>query len=80
MNPLFGFNLEDQLFEQMGEARKSVILSGIRQALSTYFPRIVVQELTVEPLPEQEHSLQIYLRYGIKDSGESDEFVLNIEQ
>lgn len=81
MNPLFGFNLEDQLFEQMGELRKEMILSGVRDAISQYFPKVVIRVLEVNPLPEEEeHSLQVYLQYSIKDSGEMDELVVNVSK
>lgn len=78
LNPLFGFNLADNLFEQMTATRKDYIRDEVQQAVSTYFPRVIILELEVDEIPEIEHALQIYMRYSIKDSGETDELVVNL--
>jgi phage baseplate assembly protein W len=79
LNPLFGTNIRNQLFEQITEETREVLRSEIQSGIAQTFPRVVVATVeVVEPTGIQ--GLQVYIRYSIRDTSVTDEVVVNIER
>lgn len=78
MNPGFGFDLRDQLFEDLTEHRIQFIKTIIQRDLAVYFPIVVVRKLNVEEIAE--HTLQVYLEYSLEYRDTVDELVVNLSR
>ena len=71
-NPNFGANLRAQLFEQISGGTFENINDMISQEIITYFPNIIVDELTVQGSPDY-NTIQIYFRYTVNETNIQDD-------
>lgn len=78
LNLSFGNDLLRSLFEHDTPERRQVIIDQTKRDLALWFPKVVVLELTVEPV--EENSVQLYLKYAIKEANTIDELVINLAQ
>jgi hypothetical protein len=74
--PNFGADLRRQLFEQMTSSSLGALEFRISEELQAYFPQIEVTELGFKPDPNQ-NLLTFSLVYGIRNTGKSDEILIN---
>lgn len=79
MNPSFGSGLPSELFEQITEDKLNVLGIKIRQELLDYFPKVVINDLSLVADPDN-NSIEFYLKYSILDSNIEDEVIINIQQ
>jgi len=79
LNPSFGSGLPSQLFEQITDEGLLDLVMVIKQELRDYFPKVVVNDLTLESIPD-DNIITFYLKYSIRDTNIEDEVVINIEQ
>ena len=71
LNPLFGGNLRNFIFEQITQNNLSGLKGNIQNQLNTFFPNIIVDKLDV--LSNQDYNtVEINLFYSIKDMGIND--------
>ena len=78
LNPSFGNDLQNLLFENLDQGRIEAIKSVIRNDLRVYFPRVEVLDIIANGEPDS-NSVQFSLRYAIKDSNIEDDIVINFE-
>ena len=74
LNPTFGNELLNSIFEHYTEDRKQMILDQVRLDLASYFPEIEVKDLDLE---NYDNSIRLYLTYSILYAGEDDEISVN---
>jgi phage baseplate assembly protein W len=75
-NPTFGAGLRAFIFSQIDSSDLSYIKDDIQEKLITFFPDVIIQELTV--LPTQEgNTIQINITYSVKDTGINDALSLS---
>ena len=71
MQPLFGTNLQDSLFEPDDDILKSSIISSIQDAVSFWLPYISINDLNVETViamgnsKKEEHGVTISLKVSV---------------
>lgn len=70
LNPTFGNDILNLMFENLSEELKQATLSQTRLDLSNYFPEIDVNVLELIDL--EDNSVQLHMEYSIKYSGNSD--------
>ena len=75
-NPTFGAGLRSFIFTQIDSQDLSYIKDDIQEKLITFFPDVIVQELTVLPAQE-ENTIQIDITYSVKDTGINDALSLS---
>ncbi len=75
-NSSFGAGLRAQLFEQMTPDKLDTLQSALAEELSSYFPRILLTEISITPNYDQNY-ITVKLRYNIQNTGKSDEILLN---
>lgn len=80
LNPSFGNNLKKFIFEQspLGSAQRGELEYTVRQDLNLYFPKLVIDELLIEDI-EDEHILQIYLKFHIRDTESNGDLTIQFE-
>lgn len=78
-NPDLGAGLRAVLFDQMTEDIGDSIEYIVRTGLSTWFPNVIVRELTTQPLPDS-NIFTLYLKYSIANTNIQDELLINFEQ
>ena len=66
MQPLFGTNLQDSLFEQNTQQLKNSIIDSINTAIDFWLPYVTVESLTVDNVivtgnSSEEHGVQVVL-------------------
>jgi phage baseplate assembly protein W len=66
MQPLFGTNLQDSLFEQNTDQLKNSIIDSITTAVDFWLPYVTIESLTVDNVivtdaSSQEHGVQVVL-------------------
>lgn len=76
MNPDFGGNLRQELFEQITNGTLNDIRLSIIQSLQTVFPNIVVNEVNVLG-DEDKHNISVSIKYSIPNTNIKDELNLN---
>lgn len=78
MNPTFGFDLRDQLFEDLTEHRIQFIKTVIQRDLAVYFPTVIIKDLTVEQV--EDYTLQVRLEYTLEYADVDDEVIINLSR
>lgn len=76
LNPNFGNTFRKFIFEQplsRSEVRELEYL--IREDIKNYFPKLVIDELNIDNL-ENDHILQIFLKFHIRDTESSGDLTL----
>jgi len=74
MQPLFGTNIQDSLFEQNTEELASSIRSSIEEAVDFWLPYIIINKLDVNPVvvsnfQSEEHGVTITLNVSVTTQG-----------
>ena len=77
LNPNYGGNLRNTLFDQASDETLSQLESRITNDLKNYFPRVNVVNLTINSIPDQ-NLINIKLFYNVFNSNEQ-ELNINIE-
>lgn len=75
LNPNFGANLRQKLFEQISARTLNGIEDQFGELIKTYFPFIIVEELLVEGFADS-NAILITLKYSVQDTGITDEISL----
>jgi len=75
LNPNFGGNLRQFLFQQISEDTLEFLEEDIQSQLSTAFPSVIVDSLEVTTNPDY-NSITVVLKYSVESTNISDE--LNI--
>lgn len=75
----FGAGLRNLLFENITQDKIQEIELNIRKNLSTYFPRVVVNTLSLEAYPDQ-NLINFKLAYSVAQTNIQDEISINFEQ
>ncbi len=75
-NPTFGAGLRAFIFTQIDSQDLSYIKDDIQEKILTFFPDIIIQEITVLPT-ERSNQIQINITYSVKDTGINDALSLS---
>ena len=75
-NPTFGAGLRVFIFTQIDSQDLSYIKDDIQEKILTFFPDIIIQEITVLPT-ERSNQIQINITYSVKDTGINDALSLS---
>ncbi len=79
-NPLFGLGLRRQLFENITQEKIQFLSDSIREGIRFYFPRIQINELLVESIPDQ-NIINVQIKYSVTDTNIVDQqIIIAIEQ
>lgn len=76
-DPDWGCNLIERIFMFNGVVVKPLIVEDILNAIEAYEPRITVYESDID-IVQTDRSVQIYLNYTIKETGEVNEFNMEV--
>lgn len=79
MNPNLGIGLRELLFEQNIEDTALAIDFKIKESISQYFPTVIIEELQINSSPDT-NTVNIFLRYSIRNTNIQDQLLINIEQ
>lgn len=75
--PDFGTNLKKYLFEPNIESTSSDIRSEIQTSINKYIPNLKIDNLTVTPSDDNEHSVFVKLEYTVtNDTFQQSDFVI----
>lgn len=75
--PDFGTNLKKYLFEPNIESVSLDIRSEIQTSINKYIPNLKIDNLTVNPSPDNEHSVLVKLEYTVtNDTFQQSDFVI----
>jgi phage baseplate assembly protein W len=78
-NPDLGAGLRAILFDQMTQESRDQVEYVVRTGLSTWFPNVIVNQLTTEVSPDT-NLFTLFLRYSIANTNIQDELLINFEQ
>jgi phage baseplate assembly protein W len=71
LNPFFGIDLRKYLFEPVNNRVASVISYDIRSQVGLFEPRVTINNVSVQPLPEDNlYVVEIFYTPNIKDNTE----------
>ena len=76
MNPTFGSNIRNLLFESINASSLDATSNSLRQELETYFPQIVVNELTINPQQDR-NTVNITFAYQLRFTNIADTISIN---
>ena len=79
LNPTFGTNLRNLLFEQLTEDKVALIDTTIRTEIEAYFPRVEPISISTVGIPDT-NTVQFSMTYRVKQSNIEDELIINFEQ
>lgn len=74
----FGAGLRNLLFENITQDRIDEIRELILENLQLYFPRVIVNNLTLDSAQDQ-NLVQFQLRYAVSETNIEDEVAINFE-
>ena len=77
-NPTFGAGLRAYIFTQIDQQDLSYIKDDIQTKILTFFPDIIVQEITVLPTTTS-NTININLTYSVSDTNISDTLDLSFD-
>ena len=75
LNPNFGGNLRQFLFQQISEDTLEFLEEDIQSQLGTYFPSVIVENLEISTQPDRQ-TIDVLLKYSVQSTSITDE--LNI--
>lgn len=78
MNPTFGNNLRNSLFENMTDESVKSIDAQIRRDLKVYFPRVEPVNISTVGIPDS-NTVQFSLNYRVSETNIEDEVIINFE-
>jgi uncharacterized protein len=79
MNPLFGGGLKQYIFNQIESQNTTFLIQDIQDKLNKHFNRLNILSLDINELPDY-NTLEIILKYSIKNTNINDTLVLNFNQ
>jgi len=79
LNPDLGAGLRRLLFDQMTEDKKDEIEAVVRTEISTWFPKLKVNDVKIINSPDT-HIVTVYIKYNVVDTNIKDELLINFEQ
>jgi phage baseplate assembly protein W len=71
LNPLFGGNLRQFIFEQITQNNLTFLQESIQIQLTNFFPNVIVEKLDVTS-NDDSNTVEINLYYSIQDTGIND--------
>jgi phage baseplate assembly protein W len=77
-NPTFGAGIRNRLFEQITEEANESLRLSIQSSVESYFPSIEVVDLVTSSNPDA-NLVSVLFTYRIRQTGESDNILLNIQ-
>ena len=75
-NPTFGAGLRSFIFTQIDNTDLSYIKDDIQEKILTFFPNVIIQEITVLPTNES-NTIKINITYSVKDTNINDALSLS---
>lgn len=78
MLPSFGAGLEEFLFEPNTVANRRLIQSNVENALQQWEPRIQLQDVRVDPVPQEPQQVVITLEYALVSTGIEEQLALTV--
>lgn len=78
MNPLFGGGLRAFIFEQITNNNLEFLQTDISNKISTFFPSVKVEELTVTGNPDM-NTVNVVISYSIINTNTQDQLQLNFQ-
>jgi phage baseplate assembly protein W len=78
MLPQFGGGLKRFLFRPNTTATQRLIQEAIVQSLGRWEPRIRVENVTVDPDPDEAQAVQIFIRYRLVATAAEDRLALRV--
>ena len=78
LNPLFGTNLREVLFEQITDTTIRRLDREIRNTISNYFPTISIKDLVIRSDPDY-NTISLVMSYTVVDTNIEDEIIINFE-
>lgn len=72
LNPEFGGNLRQYLFEQINNNTLDFLQEDLQSQISLYFPSIIIESLDLLTSPDR-HQITIDLKYFIQGTNSSDQ-------
>lgn len=79
LNPDFGSNIKEQLFNNMTEERLDIIEGMVANDIDLFFPAIQPLKIDIIDSPDT-NTITLYLNYSIRNTYIEDELVINFEQ
>jgi len=79
LNPNFGSNLRNLLFENINNSKLLEIEELVKEDLKVFFPRIKPTQLQLSS-DQDTNTVVFFLKYALIDSNINDEVVINFEQ
>jgi len=76
-NPNFGANIRAQLFKQVDQDTLDTLSTSIKAGIHQYFSNVVITKFDIVGDP-QAHLLTVNFSYTIKNTGVSDNIIINI--
>ena len=76
MNPTFGSNIRNLLFENVNEESLDAIAVSLREELQVYFPQILINELQINPLLDS-NSINVQFKYQIRFTNIAESISIN---
>ena len=75
MEPKFGCNMEELLFESLNTTTKTLIIDKIRTAILYFEPRIDIEKIEIDPQNELSGELLIEIEYTVRATNSRFNFV-----
>jgi phage baseplate assembly protein W len=75
-NPTFGAGLREFIFTKVDQEDLSFLKDDIQTKINTFFPSVLVKELTVLPT-EVANTVKINITYSVEDTGINDALSLS---
>jgi phage baseplate assembly protein W len=77
LNPNFGSNIRNQIFEQISENSLNNIEDIIYTYIKDKFPQIKLEELIITP---DNNTISIYIKYSVLNTNINDDIQLNFDK
>lgn len=71
LNPLFGGNLRQFVFEQISTNNLDSLNQNIQLQINTFFPNVIVDDLSIIPKSDS-NQIDVILKYSIQNTGIND--------
>lgn len=79
MNPTFGTQLRNLLFEQIDQEMIENLKDVIREDVGLYFPTVDIRDLSLIAYPDY-NTVTFKMKYAVENTNIEDEVVINFEQ
>lgn len=75
MRPRFGCGIHNLVFEEMSATTLFAVEAAVREALTTYEPRIELQGIEVDPFQAESGMLVVSITYRVRSTNQMDNLV-----